>query len=81
MTLPYSRFIKELRKAKNWKAQDVADRINKKFAPAVPVTVEQYYSWEEGENEPRAGFTKAVEAIFEINLDPTYFGFKEARKP
>jgi len=81
MTLRYSKFIKELRNAKGWTAQDVVNRINEKYAPAIPVTAGQYYAWEEGESEPRAGFTKAVERVFEINLDADYFGFKEAKKP
>jgi transcriptional regulator with XRE-family HTH domain len=80
MTLRYAKFVKELRLAKIWTVQDVVDRINDKYAPEIPVTVSQYYTWEEGKTEPRTGFTKAVEGVFEITLGPDYYGFREAKR-
>lgn len=81
MGLKYSEFLKKAIKARGWKAEDVANRINEKWNPKFQVTTSQVYSFLEGENEPRCGFAKAVESLFEFNLDPTFYGFTENKKP
>lgn len=74
ITLKYGPFMKDLLKAKGWTFENLAFRMG-----ATRAQVEDFL---EATHEPRAGFAKAVEKALNIqNLDPTYYGYGDNRKP
>jgi ribosome-binding protein aMBF1 (putative translation factor) len=79
MCARYAKFINELLDAKNWKKTDLAQKVRERF-PDEPVTNDQVYDFLDGKNHPRAGIAKAIEAVLEINLPPSYYGWGDARK-
>jgi ribosome-binding protein aMBF1 (putative translation factor) len=79
MGLKYSSFLEELLEAKGWTKSELARKMTEEFQ--IEVKPEQVYAFFEGKNEPRAGFTKAVERVMGVNLHPRYYGFLDVRKP
>lgn len=74
MALKYSQFIVEVLEARGLKKTELAELIG--------VKPEQVYEFLEGKHEPRAGMAKAVEKVLGIqSLDPSYYGWGEAKKP